>query len=68
MDSWVDRTRCEVGEERCDVCQNSDAMMEEAEVLRHAYQAEEDEQENKRCRLEQTLDSGINIPSSQLVI
>jgi hypothetical protein len=68
MDSWVDRTRCKEGEERCDVYQNSDAMMEEAEALRQAYQAEEDEQENRRCRLEQTLDSGINIPSSQLVI
>ena len=68
MDGRVDRTRCEEGEERCDVCQNSDAIMEEAEALQQAYQAEEDEQENRRCRLEQTLDSGINIPSSQLVI
>jgi hypothetical protein len=64
MDSRVDRTRCEEGEERCNVYQNSDAIMEEAEALRQAYQAEEDKQENRRCWLKQTLDSGINIPSS----
>ena len=67
MDGWVDRIRCEEGEERCDICQGSDAMMEEAEALRQAYEAEEDEQENMWCRPERTLDSGIDIPSSQLV-
>jgi hypothetical protein len=38
--------------------------MEEAEALRQAYQAEQ----NRRCRLEPTLDSGIDIPSSRSVI
>jgi hypothetical protein len=63
MDGRVDRIRCEEGEERCDICQGSDAMMEEAEALRQAYQAEEE-----RCGPEPTLDSGIDIPSSQSVV
>ena len=37
MDGRVDRVRCDEGEERCDICQGSDAMMEEAEALRQAY-------------------------------
>jgi hypothetical protein len=37
MDGRVDRVRCKEGEERCDICQNSDAMIEEAEALRQAY-------------------------------
>jgi hypothetical protein len=45
MDGRIDRVRCKEGKERCDVCQNSDAMIEEAEALQQAYQAEEDEQE-----------------------
>jgi RecQ family ATP-dependent DNA helicase len=64
MDGRVDRLRCEDGEERCDICRKSDAMMEEAEALREAYQAEQ----NKRYRSEQTFDSGIDIPSSQSVV
>jgi hypothetical protein len=39
-------------------------MMEEAEALQEAYQAKEDEEENRRCRPEPALDSGIDIPSS----
>jgi hypothetical protein len=65
MDGWVDRIRCKEGEERCDVCQKSDAMMEEAETLRQAYIAQ---QEKERYQQEPTLDSGIDIPSSQSVI
>ena len=61
MDGRVDRARCEEGEERCDICQDSDAMMEEAEALRQAYQ------ESVRSRPEPTLDSGIDIPSSQSI-
>jgi hypothetical protein len=34
MDGRMDRVRCEDGEERCDVCQKDDAMLEEAEALR----------------------------------
>ena len=65
MDGRMDRIRCEEGEERCDVCRKSDAMMEEAETLRQAYMAQ---QEKERYQQEQTLDSGIDIPSSQSVI
>ena len=61
MDGRVDRARCEEGEERCDICRDSDAMMEEAEALRQAYQ------ESVRSRPEPTLDSGIDIPSSQSI-
>ena len=60
--------RWERAEERCDICRNSDAIMEEAEALRQAYQAEEDEQENGGCRPGPTLDSRINIPSSRSVV
>ena len=58
----------ERAEEHCDICQNSDAIIEEAEALRQAYQAEEDEQENGGCRPGPTLDSRINIPSSRSVV
>jgi hypothetical protein len=58
----------ERAKECCDICRNSDAIMEEAEALRQAYQAEEDEQENGGCRPGLTLDSRINIPSSRSVV
>jgi hypothetical protein len=89
MDSRVDRLRCEDGKERCDVCQESDNMMEEAEALRQAYIVEQErgsehepesgpesgpenepekEPANERYRPEPTLDSAIDIPSSQSVV
>jgi RecQ family ATP-dependent DNA helicase len=55
LDGRTDRRRCEEGEERCDVCQKSDSMMEEAEALREAYMAEQERQE--------ALDSGIDMAS-----
>ncbi len=62
MDGRTDRVRCEEGEERCDICQKDDAMLEEAEALQQAYIAEEE-------------DSGIGMtcssqhsPSAALVI
>jgi hypothetical protein len=61
MDGRVNRGGCEEGEERCDVCRKSNAMIEEAEALQQAYIAE---QEKERCQQEQALDSGISIPSS----
>jgi hypothetical protein len=33
MDGQVDQVGCKEGEERCDIYQKSDAMMEEAEAL-----------------------------------
>ena len=64
IDGRTDRVRCEEGEERCDVCQKSDNMMEEAEALRQAYIAEQEEGRQH----ETVLDSGIDMPSSQFVI
>jgi hypothetical protein len=57
MDGRMDRVRCEEGEERCDVCQDSDGMVERMEAQRQAYVQEEREQDR-------SLDSGIDIPSS----
>jgi hypothetical protein len=65
MNSWVDRGGCKEGEERCDVCRKSDAIIEKAEALQQVYIVE---QEKERCQQEQALDSGISIPSSQSVI
>jgi RecQ family ATP-dependent DNA helicase len=65
MDGRTDRARCEEGEERCDVCQKSDNMMEEAEALQQAYTAE---QRKEGRQHETVLDSGIDIPSSQFIV
>jgi hypothetical protein len=65
MDSRIDRIQCKKGKEQCNICQKSDAMMEEAEALRQAYMTQ---QEKERYQQEPTLDSGIDIPSSQSVI
>jgi hypothetical protein len=46
MDGRVDRVGCKEGEERCNVYQKSNAIMEEAEALQQAYIAE---QEKERC-------------------
>ena len=62
MDGREDRRQCEEGEERCDVCRQSNSMMEEAEALRQAYIAEQE-----RSQQEARLDSGIDIPSSPLI-
>ena len=56
LDGRMNRRRCEEGEERCDVCQKDDAMMEEGEALREAYMAEQE-------RGQEILDSGIDMPS-----
>jgi superfamily II DNA helicase RecQ len=37
MDGRIDRVRCEDGEERCDVCEKDDGVIEEVEALREAY-------------------------------
>jgi hypothetical protein len=37
MDGRIDRVRCEDEEERCDVCQASDARMGELETQQQAY-------------------------------
>jgi RecQ family ATP-dependent DNA helicase len=57
MDGRMDRLRCEEGEERCDVCQESDMMVERIEVQQRAYVREQQDG---------VLDSGINILSSSI--
>ena len=61
MDGRVDRARCEDEEERCDVCRESDAMMDELEAQRQAYVQREHEKQ------ERLMDSAIDIPSSNML-
>jgi hypothetical protein len=60
MDGRIDRVRCEDGEERCDVCQASDAMMDELEAQRQAYIQREQEKQ------ERFMDSAIDMPTSSI--
>ena len=52
--------RCEDGEERCDVCQASDAMMDELEAQRQVYIQREQEKQ------ERFMDSAIDMPTSSI--
>jgi hypothetical protein len=61
MDGRVDRVRCEDGGERCNVCQASDAMMEDLEAKRKAYVQEVREKQDR------LMDSAIDIPSSSVL-
>ncbi len=63
MDGRIDRVRCEDKEERCDVCCESDAMMEELEAKRQAHVEEARKEQEKQGRL---MDSAIDIPSSSI--
>jgi RecQ family ATP-dependent DNA helicase len=65
MDGREDRVRCEEGEERCDVCEEDDAMMAESEAQRVAYVQEEQERQ-ERERQDRWMDSGIDVPSSNV--
>jgi hypothetical protein len=60
MDGQTDHSRCEDGEERCNVCQKDDEVVVEAEALRQAYA----EEEQSIYEHDQMLDSGINMPLS----
>ncbi|KFY66798.1 hypothetical protein V496_01920, partial [Pseudogymnoascus sp. VKM F-4515 (FW-2607)] len=69
MDDRQDRKRCEVGEERCDVCEKDDAMVEDGEARRAAYVEEqrviqEQAAQAERERQGPWVDSGIDVPSS----
>lgn len=66
MDGRIDRVRCEDREEQCNVCQRDDQAIAEAEALRQAYIAEEEEQ--ARYKHDQMLDSSIIIPSSDNIL
>ncbi|KAK6591435.1 DNA helicase [Botrytis cinerea] len=58
MDGRMDRVRCADEEERCDVCQASDAMMDELEAQQQAYIHREQEKQDR------FTDSAIHSTSS----
>jgi RecQ family ATP-dependent DNA helicase len=60
MDGRIDRTRCEDEEERCDVCRESDAMMDELEAQRRACIQREQEKQDR------LMDSAIDMPTSSV--
>jgi RecQ family ATP-dependent DNA helicase len=60
MDGRMDRVRCEDEEERCDVCQASDAMMDDLEAQRRVYIQREQEKQDR------LMDSAIDIPTSNI--
>jgi hypothetical protein len=60
MDGRVDRVRCEDEEERCNVCQEGDAMIDDLEAQRQAYIQSE---HKKQDRL---IDSAIDMPPSSI--
>jgi len=60
MDGRIDRVRCEDAEERCDVCQASDTMMDELEAQRQVYIHRAQEKQNRLA------DSAIHMPTSSI--
>ena len=58
MDGRIDRVRCVDEEERCDVCQARDAMMDKLEAQRQAYVPGKHEEHD------QSMDSAIHMPHS----
>jgi len=60
MDGRMDRVRCEDEEERCDMCQASDAMIDELEGQRQAYIQREQEKQDR------LMDSAIGMPTSSI--
>jgi RecQ family ATP-dependent DNA helicase len=60
MDGRMDRVRCEDEEERCDVCQASDAMMDDLEAQRRVYIQREQEKQDR------LMDSAIDMPTSNI--
>jgi RecQ family ATP-dependent DNA helicase len=62
LDGRTDRSRCEKGEQVCDVCAEEDQMVAEAEALREAYIANQEKE--ARYQEDRMWDSGIGMPSS----
>jgi len=60
MDRRVDRARYEDEKEHCDVCRESDAMIDKLEAQQQVYVQREHEKQ------EQLIDSAINIPLSNI--
>ncbi|KFY98398.1 hypothetical protein V500_01689 [Pseudogymnoascus sp. VKM F-4518 (FW-2643)] len=72
-DGKVFEQQCEVGDERCDVCEKDDAMVEAEEARQAAYVEEqraigEQAAQDERERQDQWLDSGIDVHSSSMSI
>jgi hypothetical protein len=61
MDGRINRDRCEAGEERCDICQQSDAMMERLEQQQQAWTAQEQTLQDEARDDGQDGESGISI-------
>jgi hypothetical protein len=60
MDGRMDRVRCEDEEERCNVYQASDAIMDDLEAQRQVYIQREQEKQDR------LMDSTIDIPTSNI--
>jgi len=60
MDGRMDRVRCEDEEERCDMCQASDAIMDDLEAQRRVYIQREQEKQDR------LMDSAIDMPTSNI--
>jgi hypothetical protein len=58
MDGREDRLRCKEGEERCDVCENNNAIMAKVEAQRVAYVYEEQERREREEQKEQERQDG----------
>ncbi|KFY69605.1 hypothetical protein V496_00099, partial [Pseudogymnoascus sp. VKM F-4515 (FW-2607)] len=72
-DREVFERQCEVGEERCDVCEKDDAIVEDSEARRVAYVEEqgaiqEQAAQAERERQGRWVDSGIDVPNSSMRI
>ncbi len=61
MDRRVDQVRCKDRDECCDVCQVSDAMIDELEAQRQAHIQQEYEKQDR------SMDSAIDIPTSSIL-
>jgi len=57
---------CEEGEERCDICQESDAMMERGRQRRNGRHISSKKPGKEQERQDRLIDSGIDIPSSSM--
>ena len=60
MDGRINRVRCEDEEEHCDVCQESDAIMDGLEAQRRACIQREQEKQDR------LMDSAIHMPTSSV--
>ncbi|KFY26455.1 hypothetical protein V493_04079, partial [Pseudogymnoascus sp. VKM F-4281 (FW-2241)] len=72
-DGEVFEQQCEVGEERCDMCEKDDAMVKDGEARQAAYVEEQRVIQEQAVQAERErqgwwVDSGIDVPSSSMNI